>query len=154
MTGLLARSVARAGRTSNMRFCASWANRTNPVYPSPWNKWFPHEPVPSTPQIGPYKTMVEEKVVYHYCTCGESASQPWCEAPGSKCGKMPEFSPRLFIPNITGAHYMCGCKKAGDSLCNGSCAIMYADLFPIAAAGVSFGVCFTFGVVSTWFMHP
>eukprot|EP00969_Alexandrium_andersonii_P316990 14004491-Alexandrium_andersonii.AAC.1 len=31
------------------------ANRENPVYPSPWNKWFPYEPIPSTPQIAPYR---------------------------------------------------------------------------------------------------
>ena len=57
---------------------------------------FPHEPIPSTPKVGPYRTPVVGGEMYHYCTCGESTTQPWCEAPGDKCGKFPEFVSRAY----------------------------------------------------------
>eukprot|EP00928_Gymnodinium_smaydae_P002769 TRINITY_DN109_c0_g2_i4.p1 TRINITY_DN109_c0_g2~~TRINITY_DN109_c0_g2_i4.p1 ORF type:complete len:171 (-),score=17.99 TRINITY_DN109_c0_g2_i4:116-559(-) len=128
--------------------------RSNPVYPSPWNKWFPHEPIPSTPQLGPYKTPCIGGEMNHFCTCGESTTQPWCESPGERCGKVPEFSPRPYVARHTGTKLMCGCKKAPDSLCNGSCINLYADLYPVNAALVGMGASFVGSVFLTWMVHP
>mmetsp|Transcript_2844 Transcript_2844/g.7370 ORF Transcript_2844/g.7370 Transcript_2844/m.7370 type:complete len:160 (-) Transcript_2844:107-586(-) len=159
MAGLLARTIGRAaGRSSVASRSFStpgFEGRQNPVYPTTWNKWFPHEPIPSTPKIGPYQVPVEEKTVYHFCTCGESASQPWCEAPGARCGKMADFVPKVHIPGSTKSEHFCGCKKAPTELCNGTCIILYADLFPFQVCAIAFGSAFTFcGVFLTWMMHP
>eukprot|EP00408_Alexandrium_pacificum_P020250 CAMPEP_0171185248 /NCGR_PEP_ID=MMETSP0790-20130122/16204_1 /TAXON_ID=2925 /ORGANISM="Alexandrium catenella, Strain OF101" /LENGTH=81 /DNA_ID=CAMNT_0011650265 /DNA_START=17 /DNA_END=259 /DNA_ORIENTATION=+ len=81
MAGLLARAASRsvqqaAKRPQALRLSfSSLATRENPVYPSPWNKWFPHEPVPSTPKIGPYRVHCDNTTTYFYCTCGESSTQ-------------------------------------------------------------------------------
>mmetsp|Transcript_2846 Transcript_2846/g.7375 ORF Transcript_2846/g.7375 Transcript_2846/m.7375 type:complete len:159 (-) Transcript_2846:75-551(-) len=158
MAGLLARTIGRAaGRSSVASRSFStpgFEGRQNPVYPTTWNKWFPYEPVPSTPKIGPYQVLVEEKTVYHFCTCGESASQPWCETPGARCGKMPEFVPKVHIPAMTKAELFCGCKKAPSEMCNFTCATLYADQSPFAAGGIALAGCWAFGVFSTWLMHP
>merc|ERR1719401_840022 len=126
----------------------------NPVHPSPWNKWFPHEPVPSTPQVGPYKTPVVAGGMYHYCTCGESTAQPWCESPGDKCAKCPEFAPRAYEPRFTETVKICGCKKAPDVECNGTCVVMWCDVNTAQAGVYGFGISFVFGVFLTWMMHP
>mmetsp|Transcript_60394 Transcript_60394/g.143970 ORF Transcript_60394/g.143970 Transcript_60394/m.143970 type:complete len:162 (+) Transcript_60394:125-610(+) len=161
MPGLLAASVARAPakqlvNSVTTRGCASWASRTNPVYPSLWNKWFPHEPVPSSPKVGPYKVLTEEGKVYYWCSCGESATQPWCPAPGGTNCAVKKFVPRLFEPKWTGVKYMCGCKKTPhhNGICNGSCGVMWCDLYPMQASGIGFVGCFIFGVFTTWFWHP
>eukprot|EP00429_Kryptoperidinium_foliaceum_P086354 CAMPEP_0176198622 /NCGR_PEP_ID=MMETSP0121_2-20121125/8146_1 /TAXON_ID=160619 /ORGANISM="Kryptoperidinium foliaceum, Strain CCMP 1326" /LENGTH=159 /DNA_ID=CAMNT_0017537475 /DNA_START=165 /DNA_END=644 /DNA_ORIENTATION=- len=159
MSGLLNRVAGMAARmqpvpAAGSQACASWAKRANPVYPSPWNKWFPYEPVPSTPQIGPYRVQCAAKETYHFCTCGESTTQPWCESPGARCAKVPEFAPRPYQPQHDGMKLMCGCKKAPDSFCNGSCALLYADLNPYVVSAAGFGGCFVFGLFYTWMMHP
>merc|ERR1719282_1112059 len=53
-----------------------------PKIHSPWNKWFPYEPVPFSPKLGPYKVWCEEGQLYKFCACGESRTQPWCECNG------------------------------------------------------------------------
>merc|ERR1719198_161928 len=65
-----------------------------PRYPSPWNKWFPYEPIPCSPKLGPYKENCTGGQVYHFCTCGESRNQPWCESDASgACAVNPKFTP-------------------------------------------------------------
>mmetsp|Transcript_119454 Transcript_119454/g.254915 ORF Transcript_119454/g.254915 Transcript_119454/m.254915 type:complete len:157 (+) Transcript_119454:55-525(+) len=156
MSGLLAQSVARVARQGArpQPLRAFSTNRMNPVYPSPWNKWFPHEPIPSTAQIGPHRLKLMEKEVYYYCTCGESSTAPWCESVGSKCGKMPEFVPTPFIPRYNSTFTICGCNKAPDVECNGACVSLYADLNILPACAMGFGGCFAFSVFYTWMSHP
>merc|ERR1712000_625801 len=137
MGGLLRAAIGH-GRLSSQRTatraCASWAQRTNPTYPTPWNKWFPYEPVPSTPQFTPYKVQVSTKEVYYWCSCGESSTQPWCESGGVKCRKCPEFAPMVYVPKFTGTKLMCGCKKSANGECFGTCIIFWADYHPFQAA--------------------
>merc|ERR1719240_1971963 len=42
-----------------------------------WHKWFPYEPVPVSPQLGPYVVNVNggHGEVYNFCACGESDTQ-------------------------------------------------------------------------------
>lgn len=128
--------------------------RNNPVYPTPWNKWFPFEPIASTPQIGPYQVVCSHKDEYHFCTCGESASQPWCEAVGDRCAKMPEFVPMWYKPRFEGTKFLCGCKKAPGALCTGACFVMWCDLHPFQAGAYGFACCFLVGVSTAWMFHP
>merc|ERR1711976_128327 len=95
-----------AGQTNGTFFGQTWENlgyevsKINgaPKIHSPWNKWFPYEPVPFSPRLGPYKEKVVAGQTYHMCTCGESVSQPYCDEVG--CKDTP-FKPTVFIPEYT-----------------------------------------------------
>merc|ERR1712038_426980 len=52
-------------------------NNGAPRLPSPWNKWFPYEPVPCTPRFLPYKVYCVQGEKYHFDSSGESRTQPW-----------------------------------------------------------------------------
>lgn len=82
--------------------------------------------------------------------CLSGSAPPWCEAPGAKCAKVPEFAPRPYQPQRDGAKLMCGCKEAQASFCNGSCVLLYADLNPYIARAAGFGGRFVSGVFYTW----
>ena len=128
--------------------------RQNPVYPSPWNKWFPYEPVPSTPKIGPYYVHCSASEDYYFCTCGESNAQPFCESPGDRCAKQPLFVPKFYKPRYDGKKLLCGCKKAPGEMCTGACVLMWADVHPFMFSMYMYGSCFVFGILSAWMFHP
>merc|ERR1712232_73201 len=119
---------------------------------SPWNKWFPYEPVPFSPRLGPYKVNVRGGELYQWCSCGESISQPWCDDVGCKGTK---FNPIAYVPRHTGPVLLCGSKHSpGRPLFNGTCWIVWADVNTVPAAGLCFFACFFFGIFSTWMAHP
>lgn len=62
---------------------------------------------PVIAQKSPYVADVEEGKSYYWCSCGKSASQPFCD--GSHKGS--EFTPISFTANKTEKIYLCGCKK-------------------------------------------
>lgn len=65
----------------------------------------------------PYATDVEAGKLYFWCSCGESASQPFCD--GSHQGT--EFTPVKYTAEEDTRVYFCGCKAtAGQPLCDGS----------------------------------
>lgn len=74
----------------------------------------------ATPQIGgtaPIVTEVVEGKTYWWCTCGRSASQPFCD--GSHSGT--EFTPLAWTAPRTGKVAFCTCKRTGNApLCDGS----------------------------------
>ena len=74
----------------------------------------------STPEIAqkaPYAVDVEAGKSYWWCSCGKSASQPFCD--GSHKGS--EFSPVEHKPTESGTVYFCGCKNSANGvLCDGS----------------------------------
>ena len=71
---------------------------------------------PGCPQSSPYGLELEAGV-YFWCSCGQSANQPFCD--GSHAGS--EFSPVRFELTETKSVWLCGCKRSGNSyLCDGS----------------------------------
>ncbi|CAE8607435.1 unnamed protein product [Polarella glacialis] len=123
-----------------------------PKIPSPWNRWFPYEPVPFSPKLGPYKVTVEKDRVYHWCSCGEACTQPFCDNVGCKDTK---FKPVAYIPRQTETVSFCGSKHSPSKpLFNGTCWIVWADVNTLPAAGILFGGSFVFGAALTWMMHP
>jgi len=73
---------------------------------------------PNCPQRAPYEMQVEEGKTYVWCSCGLSASQPWCD--GSHEGT--KFEPVSFVAFMTGVFFMCGCKKSDNPpYCFGNC---------------------------------
>ena len=54
---------------------------------------------------------------YSFCTCGQSANQPFCD--GSHKGG--EFMPMRFTADKDGKAFLCNCKQTGNApFCDGS----------------------------------
>ena len=68
-------------------------------------------------QKAPYAVEVEKDKTYYWCSCGRSASQPFCD--GSHKGT--DFVPMPYTAESDGTVYLCGCKKTGSApMCDGS----------------------------------
>jgi CDGSH-type Zn-finger protein len=78
------------------------------------------EPFPVSPKVGPY--IVEKPIFgaknYYYCTCGLSASQPFCDA----SHKGSAFKPIKFsLDEKSEQLHLCGCKLSTNApFCDGS----------------------------------
>lgn len=65
----------------------------------------------------PVKINLAKGQEYHFCTCGKSRSQPFCD--GSHAGT--SFQPRVIVPDEDGEAYLCACKHTGNTpYCDGS----------------------------------
>lgn len=54
---------------------------------------------------------------YHFCTCGKSKSQPFCD--GSHVGT--PFTPRVIVPDEDGEAWLCACKHTRNTpYCDGT----------------------------------
>jgi len=61
---------------------------------------------------------------YHWCACGQSKNQPFCD--GSHIGT--EFTPVAFTPDADGEAYLCACKHTGNAPnCDGTRTQFTAD---------------------------
>jgi CDGSH-type Zn-finger protein len=72
---------------------------------------------PKIAQTAPYPVEVEAGKSYFWCSCGQSANQPFCD--GSHKGS--EFTPVKYDATESKRVFFCGCKhsKAGAT-CDGS----------------------------------
>lgn len=65
----------------------------------------------------PIPVEVEAGKNYFWCSCGQSANQPFCD--GSHKGS--EFSPIKWTAEEDGKKFFCGCKQTdGQPFCDGS----------------------------------
>ena len=65
----------------------------------------------------PVKINVSKGQEYHFCTCGKSKSQPFCD--GSHIGT--SFNPRVIVSDEDGEAYLCACKHTGNTpYCDGT----------------------------------
>ena len=65
----------------------------------------------------PVKVNLSKGQEYHFCTCGKSKSQPFCD--GSHVGT--SFKPRVIVSDEDGEAYLCACKYTGNTpYCDGS----------------------------------
>jgi len=68
-------------------------------------------------QKAPYAVEVKAGETVHWCACGRSQSQPFCD--GSHQGTGVE--PVAFTPEKSGTVYLCGCKRSADKpFCDGT----------------------------------
>lgn len=65
----------------------------------------------------PVKVSLSKGQEYHFCTCGRSKSQPFCD--GSHAGTL--FTPRVIVSDEDGDAYLCACKHTlNPPFCDGS----------------------------------
>ncbi len=65
----------------------------------------------------PVKVTLSKGQEYHFCTCGKSKSQPFCD--GSHIGT--SFNPRVIVSDDDGEAYLCACKHTGNTpFCDGT----------------------------------
>ena len=65
----------------------------------------------------PVAVELEADRQYHFCTCGRSATQPFCD--GSHAGS--GFTPLAFTPRDPGEAWLCRCKHSADApYCDGT----------------------------------
>lgn len=68
-------------------------------------------------KIGPYEVEVEAGKTYHWCACGQSKNQPFCDSSHVATG----FNPVAFTPDKSGRVYLCGCKRTNtEPFCDSS----------------------------------
>lgn len=83
---------------------------TSPEYERPAMK-------PVIAQTSPIAVELEAGKTYYWCTCGKSATQPFCD--GAHQGS--EFAPLAFTAEETKTAYLCGCKhSANGPFCDGA----------------------------------
>ncbi len=71
---------------------------------------------PVVAQKGPYPVQVEAGKSYHWCACGHSANQPFCDGSHKGTG----MTPLKFDATETKTVYLCGCKHTGNPpFCDG-----------------------------------
>jgi len=72
---------------------------------------------PKIAQKGPFAVKLEAGKNYHWCACGRSKNQPFCD--GSHKGT--EFTPLSFTAEKSGEAHLCGCKHTKNPpYCDGS----------------------------------
>jgi CDGSH-type Zn-finger protein len=72
---------------------------------------------PVVAQQAPYGADVEAGKTYWWCSCGQSARQPFCD--GSHKGS--EFAPLPYKAEQEGTVWFCGCKHTAHApLCDGA----------------------------------
>ncbi len=65
----------------------------------------------------PVKVTLSKGQEYHFCTCGKSNSQPFCD--GSHTGS--SFTPRVIVADQDGEAWLCACKHTGNTpFCDGT----------------------------------
>jgi CDGSH-type Zn-finger protein len=71
---------------------------------------------PVVAQKAPYPVQVEAGKSYHWCACGHSANQPFCDGSHKGTG----MTPLKFDATETKTVYLCGCKHTGNRpFCDG-----------------------------------
>ena len=66
---------------------------------------------------GPYEVEVEAGKTYYWCSCGKSATQPFCDGTHSESG----FQPVPFTPEVSDTIFFCGCKHTkAPPFCDGT----------------------------------
>jgi glutamate synthase domain-containing protein 2/CDGSH-type Zn-finger protein len=81
----------------------------------------------------PVKVNLAKGQEYHFCTCGRSRSQPFCD--GSHAGT--RFTPRVIVSDQDQEAYLCACKHTRNApFCDGTHARFTADQVGSEGPGV------------------
>ena len=65
----------------------------------------------------PIAVQLKKGETYHYCTCGKSSDQPFCDG----AHKDTSFTPKEFTATIDGTSHLCACKHTKNPpYCDGT----------------------------------
>ena len=65
----------------------------------------------------PVKVQLKAGEEYHFCACGRSANQPFCDGSHQGTG----FTPKAFKAEKSSEEYLCACKHTQNSpFCDGT----------------------------------
>eukprot|EP01066_Platyproteum_vivax_P008263 Platyproteum_vivax@DN3429_c0_g1_i1.p1 len=119
----------------------------------PFQDWWPYDPVPHIPTLGPIAVYLEGRRKYFYCVCGRSKVQPWCDGNSHKgTGLKPYFFE--IAEEETAIKRMCGCKMSKGFICDYAClAIRCNRNMPLGCLAFFFSSA-AVSYVFTWFFHP
>ncbi len=79
---------------------------------------------PTVANNQPIPVELEAGKTYYFCTCGKSASQPFCDGAHKGTG----FTPKAFTAEADGQAYLCQCKQTANApFCDGAHAKIPAD---------------------------
>jgi len=121
------------------------------------NVWFPYEPVPVSCQLSPYIVNVQggHGETYHFCTCGESMTQPWASET-CKCSRgVDGFASIMYQPRRDGYKLLCGCKMClNKPKYDGTCTVVWMDYNPGKGCLGLFASGFFISAFLSWTMHP
>lgn len=68
-------------------------------------------------QKAPFAVELAQGETYHWCACGRSANQPFCDGSHQGTG----IEPVAFTAEKPGTAYVCGCKRtANRPFCDGA----------------------------------
>ena len=82
----------------------------------------------------PVKVTLSKGQEYHFCTCGRSKSQPFCD--GSHVGS--SFNPKVIVAEKDGDAYLCACKHTANApYCDGTHKQFSADQIGKEGPGIS-----------------
>jgi hypothetical protein len=116
---------------------------------------FPYEAEPVVAQYKPYVVKCERGVVYNFCSCGHSQTQPWIDGQCLCSKKEGGHRPLSYIPSFTGYKLLCGCKHCSyKPEFDGTCFLKYIEDYPINGAVMTFAVWFSFATVIGYYFHP
>lgn len=72
---------------------------------------------PTVADNKPVSVQLEKGTQYYFCTCGQSANQPYCD--GAHQGS--SFNPKPFTAEKDGTAYLCACKQTANApFCDGT----------------------------------
>ena len=72
---------------------------------------------PTIAALQPVGVELEAGKTYYFCSCGESARQPFCDGSHSET----DFSPQAITAEKDGKAFLCQCKRTGNSpFCDGA----------------------------------
>jgi len=129
-------------------------NNGAPKIPSAWNKWFPHEKIPFSPKLGPYRVYLEKDQIYQVCACGESRTQPFCECVNGDFNRQRGFHPIMYVPRYSGWFLLNGSKHASHPIFNGTCWMVWCNVNIVPACFLFAGMSFVGSVFLSWMIHP
>lgn len=73
--------------------------------------------VPLIAARSPLPTALEAGKTYHFCACGRSKKQPFCDGSHQGSG----LSPKAFSVDESKTYYLCGCKHSSKlPFCDGT----------------------------------
>ncbi len=68
-------------------------------------------------QKGPFQVTLKKGETYHWCRCGRSDGQPFCDG----AHRVTTFKPVKFTAKADGKAFLCGCKQTGNQpYCDGT----------------------------------